>query len=176
MNAVNTAKRAGRIPSGLLYKTERPTLDQRMAELVERVGGHKDYDLKKIIAETEPAPDPDGKLLLPVPQRSLRRRLAESWNPSPPPKKNGGLGTDPFPLWPSVSPTSRRVVPCPLVSYPHPSTKLGRPVGQAAELEAGQRKGDPLSPPGPGGKKQWQEMFDRRVIFSGQGGFGLPIQ
>ncbi|MDP4029353.1 MAG: 2-oxoacid:ferredoxin oxidoreductase subunit beta [Gallionella sp.] len=54
MNAVNAAKKAGRIPTGLLYKTERPTLDQRMAELVERVGGHKDYDLKKIIDLARP--------------------------------------------------------------------------------------------------------------------------
>ena len=48
------AKQAGRIPSGLLYKTERPTLDQRMSELVERVGGHKDYDLRKIIDLARP--------------------------------------------------------------------------------------------------------------------------
>ena len=54
MNAVSTAKRAGRIPSGLLYKTERPTLDQNMAELVKRVGGHKDYDLRKIIDLARP--------------------------------------------------------------------------------------------------------------------------
>ena len=54
MNAVNAAKKAGRIPTGLLYKTDRPTLDQRMAELVERVGGHKDYDLRKIIDLARP--------------------------------------------------------------------------------------------------------------------------
>ena len=54
MNAVNAAKQAGRIPTGLLYKTERPTLDQRMAELVKRVGGHKDYDLRKIIDLARP--------------------------------------------------------------------------------------------------------------------------
>ncbi|MDO8465331.1 MAG: hypothetical protein Q7S46_08790, partial [Gallionella sp.] len=54
MHAVNAAKQAGRIPTGLLYKTERPTLDQRMAELVERVGGHKDYDLRKIIDLARP--------------------------------------------------------------------------------------------------------------------------
>lgn len=54
MHVVNEAKRQGRIPTGLLYKTERPTLDQRMAELVERVGGHKDYDLRKIIDLARP--------------------------------------------------------------------------------------------------------------------------
>ena len=54
MNAVNAAKKAGRIPTGLLYKTERPTLDQRMAGLVERVGGSKDYDLRKIIDLARP--------------------------------------------------------------------------------------------------------------------------
>jgi len=54
MQAVNAAKQAGRIPTGLLYKTERPTLDQRMAELVERVGGSKDYDLRKIIDLSRP--------------------------------------------------------------------------------------------------------------------------
>lgn len=54
MNVVTAAKQTGRIPSGLLYKTERPTLDQRMAELVKRVGGHKDYDLRKIIDLARP--------------------------------------------------------------------------------------------------------------------------
>jgi hypothetical protein len=48
------ATRAGRIPSGLLYKVERPTLDERMAELVRRVGGHADYDLKQIIDLSRP--------------------------------------------------------------------------------------------------------------------------
>lgn len=54
MQVVNRAKQAGRVPTGLLYKTERPTLDERMAELVTRVGGHKDYDLKKIIGLARP--------------------------------------------------------------------------------------------------------------------------
>ncbi|MDH4286744.1 MAG: 2-oxoacid:ferredoxin oxidoreductase subunit beta [Gallionella sp.] len=54
MHAVNAAKNEGRIPTGLLYKVERPTLDQRMAELVERVGGHKGYDLRKIIDLARP--------------------------------------------------------------------------------------------------------------------------
>jgi len=54
MHVVNTAKQEGRLPTGLLYKVERPTLDQRMAELVERVGGHKDYDLRKVIDLARP--------------------------------------------------------------------------------------------------------------------------
>jgi 2-oxoglutarate ferredoxin oxidoreductase subunit beta len=54
MNAVTAARKEGRILTGLLYKTERPTLDERMAELVKRVGGHKDYDLRKIIDLARP--------------------------------------------------------------------------------------------------------------------------
>ena len=54
MQAVTAAKQLGRIPTGLLYKTQRPTLDQNMAELVKRVGGHKDYDLRKIIDLARP--------------------------------------------------------------------------------------------------------------------------
>ncbi|MBI5658910.1 MAG: 2-oxoacid:ferredoxin oxidoreductase subunit beta [Nitrosomonadales bacterium] len=54
MQAVHKAKREGRIASGLLYKTERPTLDQNMAELVKNVGGNKGYDLNKIIALARP--------------------------------------------------------------------------------------------------------------------------
>lgn len=54
INVVTAAKKAGRIPTGLLYKTERPALHERMAELVKRVGGHKDYDLKKIIDLSRP--------------------------------------------------------------------------------------------------------------------------
>ena len=54
MHVVNTARREGREPTGLLYKVERPTLDQRMAELVEQVGGHKDYDLRQIIDLARP--------------------------------------------------------------------------------------------------------------------------
>ncbi len=49
MHVVNKARSEGREPTGLLYKIERPTLDQEMAELVRNVGGHKDYDLRKII-------------------------------------------------------------------------------------------------------------------------------
>ncbi len=54
MHVVNTARREGREPNGLLYKTERPTLDQNMAELVKNVGGHKGYDLRKIIDLARP--------------------------------------------------------------------------------------------------------------------------
>ena len=54
MHVVNMAHRAGRIPTGLLYKVERPTLDERMAELVQRVGGHRDYDLRQIIDLSRP--------------------------------------------------------------------------------------------------------------------------
>ena len=54
MQAVNKAKQEGRIPTGLLYKVERPALDERMAALVKRVGGNKDYDLKKIIDLARP--------------------------------------------------------------------------------------------------------------------------
>ena len=54
MHAVNVAKQAGRIPTGLLYKTERPALHERMADLVKRVGGSKDYDLRKIIDLARP--------------------------------------------------------------------------------------------------------------------------
>jgi 2-oxoglutarate/2-oxoacid ferredoxin oxidoreductase subunit beta len=54
MMVVNAAKKEGHIPTGLLYKTLRPTLDQNMAELVKKVGGHKDYDLRKIIDLARP--------------------------------------------------------------------------------------------------------------------------
>lgn len=54
LHVVNLAARQGRVPTGLLYQVERPTLDQRMAELVERVGGHRDYDLRRIIDLSRP--------------------------------------------------------------------------------------------------------------------------
>ncbi len=44
----------GKAPVGLLYKTERPTLDEAMAGLVERVGGNPDYDLSKVIDLARP--------------------------------------------------------------------------------------------------------------------------
>ena len=46
---LSIARAEGREPTGLLYKVNRPTLDQRMAELVAEVDGHRDYDLRKII-------------------------------------------------------------------------------------------------------------------------------
>lgn len=54
MHLVNTATRAGKTPVGLLYKVERTTLDERMAALVSHVGGHKNYDLRKIIDLSRP--------------------------------------------------------------------------------------------------------------------------
>jgi 2-oxoglutarate ferredoxin oxidoreductase subunit beta len=54
MQVVYKAKQEGRIPTGLLYKSERPALHERMAELVKRVGGSKDYDLRKIIDLARP--------------------------------------------------------------------------------------------------------------------------
>ncbi|MEI7612311.1 MAG: thiamine pyrophosphate-dependent enzyme [Betaproteobacteria bacterium] len=54
MRVVNAAWREGREPTGLLYQVERPTLDQRLAELVANVGGHKDYDLRQIIDLARP--------------------------------------------------------------------------------------------------------------------------
>ncbi len=43
-----------RLPSGLLYQVQRPTLDGYMTELVERVEGSSDYDLNRIIALARP--------------------------------------------------------------------------------------------------------------------------
>ncbi len=54
MHVVNLALREDRVPTGLLYKEERPTLDERLAALVEHVGGHPDYDLRKIIDLSRP--------------------------------------------------------------------------------------------------------------------------
>ena len=54
MHVVNAARAGGRTPTGLLYRVDRPTLDERMAQLVENVGGHKDYDLRKIIDLSRP--------------------------------------------------------------------------------------------------------------------------
>jgi 2-oxoglutarate/2-oxoacid ferredoxin oxidoreductase subunit beta len=39
----------GKSPTGLLYKVDKPTLDEKLAEIVTKVGGHKDYDLNKIV-------------------------------------------------------------------------------------------------------------------------------
>ncbi len=54
MHVVNVAEREGKAPVGLLYKTERPTLDEEMAALVKKVGGHPDYDLRKVVDLSRP--------------------------------------------------------------------------------------------------------------------------
>ena len=54
MHVVNLATREDKKPVGLLYKVERPTLDERMSALVSHVGGHKDYDLRNIIDLSRP--------------------------------------------------------------------------------------------------------------------------
>lgn len=54
MAAVNAAHREKRIPIGLLFREERPTLDERMADIVKQVGGSPDYDLNKIINLSRP--------------------------------------------------------------------------------------------------------------------------
>ena len=53
-NLVNRFRIEGREPIGLIYKNPRPTLDEQMSELVERVGGSKDYDIRKIIDLSKP--------------------------------------------------------------------------------------------------------------------------
>lgn len=42
-------KEAGRVIQGLLYQVERPTLHENLAALTQKVGGHKDYDVNKVI-------------------------------------------------------------------------------------------------------------------------------
>ncbi len=54
MHVVNMALREDRVPTGLLFNEERPTLDERMTALVEHVGGRPDYDLRKIIDLSRP--------------------------------------------------------------------------------------------------------------------------
>jgi 2-oxoglutarate/2-oxoacid ferredoxin oxidoreductase subunit beta len=39
----------GKSPTGLLYKIQKPTLDEKLAEIVTKVGGHADYDLNKVV-------------------------------------------------------------------------------------------------------------------------------
>jgi len=41
-------------PVGLIYQVERPTLDEHMAEIVNKAGGSKDYDINKIIELLRP--------------------------------------------------------------------------------------------------------------------------
>jgi hypothetical protein len=54
MHVVNMGHKTGRIPVGLLYRQERPTLDEHMAELVKQVNGTPDSDLRKIIDLSRP--------------------------------------------------------------------------------------------------------------------------
>jgi 2-oxoglutarate ferredoxin oxidoreductase subunit beta len=54
MHLVNEAERNDKVPVGLLYRTERPTLDEEMANLVKKVGGNPNYDLRKIIDQSRP--------------------------------------------------------------------------------------------------------------------------
>ena len=42
------------LPVGLLYRAERPTLDERMQGLVEKAGGHVDFDLNEIVGLARP--------------------------------------------------------------------------------------------------------------------------
>ncbi|MBF0625165.1 MAG: 2-oxoacid:ferredoxin oxidoreductase subunit beta [Magnetococcales bacterium] len=44
----------GKAPMGLLYKVDKPTLTDRLADIRKRVGGTPDYDLKKIIDLSRP--------------------------------------------------------------------------------------------------------------------------
>lgn len=39
----------GKAPIGLLYQTRKPALHERMAEIVAKVGGGPDYDLRKVV-------------------------------------------------------------------------------------------------------------------------------
>ncbi|MBF0460403.1 MAG: 2-oxoacid:ferredoxin oxidoreductase subunit beta [Magnetococcales bacterium] len=41
-------------PIGLLYQINKPTLDERLAEIVKKVGGHAGYDINKIIDLARP--------------------------------------------------------------------------------------------------------------------------
>jgi 2-oxoglutarate ferredoxin oxidoreductase subunit beta len=54
MQLVNDAEGEGKVPVGLLFQTERATLDEEMANLVKKVGGRPDYDLRKIIDQSRP--------------------------------------------------------------------------------------------------------------------------
>ncbi|MBF0622530.1 MAG: 2-oxoacid:ferredoxin oxidoreductase subunit beta [Magnetococcales bacterium] len=43
-----------KVPVGLFYKEDKPTLDERVAEFVTRVGGKPDYDLNKVLDLSRP--------------------------------------------------------------------------------------------------------------------------
>ncbi|MEO5371038.1 MAG: thiamine pyrophosphate-dependent enzyme [Magnetococcus sp. DMHC-1] len=53
--AMELARRPkGKAPMGLLYQIKKPTLVDRLEEIVTKVGGNPDYDLKKIIDVSRP--------------------------------------------------------------------------------------------------------------------------
>jgi 2-oxoglutarate ferredoxin oxidoreductase subunit beta len=53
--AMELARRPdGKAPIGLLYQVERPTLDERLAEIVKKAGGKPGYDLNKIVDLSRP--------------------------------------------------------------------------------------------------------------------------
>lgn len=54
MQVVHKAKTEGRFATGVLYKVERPTLDDRMAALVKSVNGNPDFDMRKVIDLARP--------------------------------------------------------------------------------------------------------------------------
>ena len=54
MSVVNKYTAEGRAPTGVLYKVERDTLDKRMVDIVEKVGGSPDYDMRKVINLSRP--------------------------------------------------------------------------------------------------------------------------
>ncbi|MBF0612205.1 MAG: 2-oxoacid:ferredoxin oxidoreductase subunit beta [Magnetococcales bacterium] len=53
--AMELARRpGGKAPIGLFYKVDRPTLNDHLDEIVTKVGGHKDYDIQKVINLSRP--------------------------------------------------------------------------------------------------------------------------
>ena len=44
----------GKSPMGLLYKVDKPTLDERLGDIVTKVGGHTDYNLNAIVDLARP--------------------------------------------------------------------------------------------------------------------------
>ena len=54
MTMARPENHGGKEPMGLLYKADKPTLDEKLHEIVVKVGGHADYDLKKIISLSKP--------------------------------------------------------------------------------------------------------------------------
>ncbi|OSM08460.1 putative pyruvate ferredoxin/flavodoxin oxidoreductase subunit beta [Magnetofaba australis IT-1] len=53
--AMELARRpGGKAPMGLLYKANKPTLRENLDKIIEKVGGHADYDINQIIARSKP--------------------------------------------------------------------------------------------------------------------------